>query len=63
MARRMLFKTKAKRWVARKTGIPTTRSGRRTKLRRIATGGGCLVYVLGALLLATSAIWLIVSLL
>lgn len=36
--------TSAKRKIARYTGIPTTKSGRRTKMRRL-TGFGCLVEV------------------
>ena len=34
--------TKVKRRIARATGIPTTRSGRRNKVGRILTGGGCI---------------------
>jgi len=37
--------TKAKRTIARKTGIPTTRAGRQRKFGKIASGG-CLVLVL-----------------
>lgn len=42
--------TSAKRAFARATGIPTTRSGRQRKIGRIATGGGCLLFVLVPLL-------------
>ncbi len=35
--------SKAKRTIARKTHIPTTKSGRKAKARRIMTGGGCLI--------------------
>lgn len=42
--------TKIKRDFARKTGIPTTRSGRKRKVKRIlkrtATGGGCIFTIL-----------------
>ena len=37
--------TSAKRKIARYTGIPTTKSGRRNKMRRIMTPG-CLVHIL-----------------
>ena len=46
-AKRALGVTSAKRKIARATGIPTTRSGRRQKIGRMATGGGCLLSVLG----------------
>lgn len=36
-------KRKVKRKISKVTRIPTTRSGRRTKAMRIATGGGCLI--------------------
>lgn len=42
--------------IARRTGIPTTRSGMERKIGRAVTGGGCLLPILlPALLLA--AIW------
>ena len=37
--------TDAKKKIAKATGIPTTKQGRRNKARRIATGG-CLVYTM-----------------
>ncbi len=44
--RRSSYKTRAKRKIARKTGIPTTRSGRSAKVGRMATGGGCILPVM-----------------
>ena len=52
--------TNAKRKVAKATGIPTTKQGRRNKARRIATGGGCLVSIMIPTLLFTAVIVLIV---
>ena len=68
--RRMNPITRAKRAIARKTGIPTTKSGRVRKARRTfehaATGGsrpkptgiGCLTIVVSALLAAAALILL-----
>lgn len=53
--------TNVKRKVAKATGIPTTKQGRRNKARRIATGGGCLVSIMIPTLLFTAAIVLILS--
>lgn len=39
-------KRKARRKISKITKIPTTRSGRRSKAMRIATGGGCLIPML-----------------
>ncbi|AUG59022.1 sigma factor [Acetivibrio saccincola] len=36
-----------KQKIARKTGIPTTKTGRQQKIGRIVTGGGCLVSIIG----------------
>lgn len=60
MARRLSLKTRAKRYVARKTGIPTTRSGRKAKARRLATGG-CMMYVLPVLAVLAGMIALILG--
>ena len=35
--------TRAKQRIARKTGIPFTKSGRERKIGRMVTGGGCAV--------------------
>lgn len=35
--------TKLKRKISKATHIPTTKSGRKTKARRVMTGGGCLM--------------------
>ncbi len=51
--KRALGVTKAKQRVARATGIPTTKAGRKNKMRRLATGGGCLVQIVMILLLLT----------
>lgn len=42
--------TSAKRKIAKATGIPTTRSGRQRKVGRMM---GCLVYMIGCILLIT----------
>ena len=51
-AKRAFGVTKAKRWVAKQTGIPTTKSGRQRKIGKAAMGGGCLVQIVGALMVA-----------
>lgn len=57
--KRALGISKAKSKFARKTGIPTTKAGRRNKMRRLATCG-CFVYVLAFILvLATLLIVLL----
>ena len=38
--------TRAKRNFARKTGIPTTRSGRQRKMGSMLSGGGCLMPIM-----------------
>lgn len=38
--------TKAKRKIARATGIPTTKAGRQRKIGKALTGGGCMMYVI-----------------
>ena len=50
-AKRALGVTKARRYVARKTGIPTTKAGIQRKVGRVAMGGGCLVQIIGVLLI------------
>lgn len=44
--RRSSYKTKAKRKIAKITGIPTTRSGRNAKIGKMITGGGCMLPVM-----------------
>ena len=58
--RRSSYKTKAKRKISKITGIPTTRSGRKAKVMRMATGGGCLLPVLGFIGIVISLICLII---
>lgn len=61
MARRSRKRTRIKRRISKITHIPTTRSGRITKTRRILTGGGgCLMYVITALSVLTALILLLV---
>ena len=52
--------TKVKRKIAKATGIPTTKSGRQRKIGKIMTGGGCLIYVIGAVLAVVGAVLLII---
>ena len=59
MARRSSYKTKAKRKISKMTGIPTTRSGRKAKARRMMTGG-CLLPVLCFVGLIASVICFII---
>jgi len=41
--KRLLGVTRAKQRIARKTGIPFTKSGRERKVGRMVTGGGCAI--------------------
>lgn len=50
-AKRALGVTQAKRKISKATGIPTSKQGRRAKVGKIASGGGCLLPVLLALIL------------
>ncbi len=54
--KRALRVTKVKQNIARKTGIPLTKSGRQRKIGKIVTGGGCLMDVIfiGLLILILS---------
>jgi len=48
----------AKSKISRKTGIPLSKSGRKQKMRRVATGGGCCIALLslvGYIILAVGA--------
>lgn len=47
--KRALGVTKAKQRISRTTGIPLTKSGRQRKIGKLVTGGGCIMYVLGAI--------------
>lgn len=38
--------TKAKRGISKATGIPTSKSGRKRKMKRIAAGKGCMMTLL-----------------
>ncbi len=58
MARKMSPKTKIKRSIAKATGIPTTRSGRKNKAMRMATGGGCLLRLAMMMVILGMAIFL-----
>ena len=60
--KRLTGVTDMKRKVAKATGIPTTKQGRRNKARRIATGGGCLVSILIPALLFAAVVILLVCL-
>ena len=60
--KRLTGMTDVKKKVAKATGIPTTKQGRRNKARRIATGGGCLVSIMIPTLLITAIIVLIICL-
>lgn len=60
--KRLTGVTDMKRKVAKATGIPTTKQGRRNKARRIVTGGGCLVSILIPTLLFAAVIILLVCL-
>ena len=51
-AKRALGITKAKQSFARKTGIPTSKAGMQRKIGKAAMGGGCLVQIVGALMVA-----------
>lgn len=41
--------SKIKSDFARKTGIPTTSSGRKRKVKKMATGGGCIFIILSGI--------------
>lgn len=56
-AKRALGITSAKQKIARKTGIPTTRSGRQRKMG--AAMGGCVMYVIAAVALTVTALIII----
>ena len=58
--KRLTGVTDVKRKVAKTTGIPTTKQGRRNKARRIATGGGCLISIMIPILFFTAVIVLLV---
>lgn len=51
--------SKIKRKIARETGIPTTKSGRKKKIKKIATGGGCALVVLASVLIIIIVIFIL----
>ena len=61
--KRAIGVTNVKRKIAKKTGIPTTKSGRQRKIGKAITGGGCLLPVIssivGTLLICLSIIILL----
>ena len=57
--KRALGITSAKQRFARWTGVPTTRSGRRAKMKRMAGCSGCLVEVLGVAALVVGVLVLL----
>lgn len=57
-AKRAFGVTKAKRKIAKATGIPTTKSGRQRKAGKIMTGG-CLIPILSVTLILISIFLLI----
>lgn len=59
-AKRAFGVTKAKRRIAKATGIPTTRSGRRNKAWRILTGGGCIFPMLTFVILSLVIVYFII---
>lgn len=59
MARRSSYKSKVKRKISKMTGIPTTRSGRKAKARRMMTGG-CILPVLCVVGLISGIVCLII---
>ena len=56
--KRFVGVTRAKQRIARKTGIPFTKSGRERKVGRMVTGGGCAVPIVmvGMTLAAVAAL-------
>ena len=60
--KRALGVTNAKRKIAKRTGIPTTRSGRQRKVGRMVTGGGCLIQIMSFAGLFSIVIWLLATL-
>ena len=56
MARRNRPTTNLKHSFAKSTGIPTTRSGRQAKMRRMAAGGSCLIRILSVLTIVATLV-------
>lgn len=54
--KRLIGISAAKSKISRTIGVPLTRSGRNQKIGRIVTNGGCLIPILGSILLITSII-------
>jgi hypothetical protein len=59
--KRALGVTRAKQKFARMTGIPTTKRGRQQKIGRLVTGGGCLLPVVVAVVLALTVAAFVVA--
>lgn len=51
--------TKAKRKIAKATGIPTTKAGRQRKIGKVLTGGGCVMYLIGITAVVAAAVILL----
>ncbi len=54
--KRALGITKAKRKIAKATGIPTTKAGRQRKIGKMVTGGGCCMYLIAILSIVAAII-------
>lgn len=54
--------TKAKRKIAKATGIPTSKSGRQRKVGKAMTGGCCIIPVISSIALVIGVVFLIVYL-
>ena len=50
----------AKSKISKKIGVPLTKSGRQQKIGRIASGGGCLIPILGVLISITIILFIVV---
>ena len=58
-AKRALGVTQAKRKISKATGIPTSKQGRRAKVGKMASGGGCLLPVLLTLILTALIVFIL----
>ena len=60
--KRMTGVTSAKRKISRTTGVPLSKSGRKRKVKKLATGGsGCLLQILMVLLLVLGVVVVIIK--
>ena len=57
--KRLIGISAAKSRISRATGVPFTRCGRNQKVGRVVTGGGCLLALVGPVILAM-ATWLLI---